>query len=84
MVIVHTYLKASTGNIVASVTFSYNNEEEEVTSRELIVDLTEDSDYESIKSEVAGILEKEKVTNGEFTIDLPSGMSGFIGVEQGY
>lgn len=60
MVILHAYLKKE-GNVIASLPFRYNNgDDKPVEARELVLEVSDDSTYDSIRQEIVELLDKEK------------------------
>lgn len=64
MVILHTYLRYQ-GHIIATVPFRYNNgDDTPIESREMILDVEDDSTYDYIRQSLVETFDKEK-QNGE-------------------
>jgi len=81
MVILYTYLKID-NNIVACMPFRYNSDNEEIVeSRELIMDITLDDNYDVIKQKLLHILDKEKQEHGKLTTEYSGDMSSVITIE---
>lgn len=80
MVIIYSYLKHGP-NIVACIPFRYNiDEENKIESREIVLDVDGSETYQSIRQQLLGILDKEKMESGK-DIDFSGDLSGVVTIE---
>lgn len=47
----------------------------------MVLEVESHSTYDAIKQELLGILDKEKMENGEYPDDFPGDMSGVVTIE---
>lgn len=81
MVIIYSYLRKGP-DIIACIPFRYNIEDEKnIESREVVLEVEPHSTYDAIKQELLKILDKEKMESGKYPDDYPSDMSNTVTVE---